>query len=253
VAVGVSLSAVLHGVMLAAATSLHATETRRRPDDPIQSARRQPMVVELLGRERLVGPALTAPASSPGERPGFRPAPVRHLGTRARTRPSLTPVASTVASAVTSQDAPSASDAPGAAAGSSSGKGLGPGEDGVAALGGGDARPGCCGQGAGLATGAGTAAPARIAARPLANPRPIYPRQARLMGWEGTVVLRVLVDVQGKAAQVTVVAGSGYPVLDESAVDGARRWRFVPAMEGGRPVAMLHEVRIRFRLDDQAA
>jgi protein TonB len=73
------------------------------------------------------------------------------------------------------------------------------------------------------------------------------------MGWEGTVVLRVLVDVQGNAAQVTVAAGSGYPVLDEAAVDGARRWRFIPAMEGGRPVARVHEVRIRFRLDDQAA
>jgi protein TonB len=70
------------------------------------------------------------------------------------------------------------------------------------------------------------------------------------MGWEGTVVLRLLVDTRGNVAEVTVVTGSGFVPLDESAVDAARRWRFEPAREGGHPTAMVHEVRFRFRLDN---
>jgi protein TonB len=73
------------------------------------------------------------------------------------------------------------------------------------------------------------------------------------MGWEGTVVLRVRVDAQGNAAEVAVAIGSGQPVLDQAAVEAVRRWRFSPALEGGRPVAMVHDVRIRFRLDDYPA
>ena len=90
----------------------------------------------------------------------------------------------------------------------------------------------------------------RQAARPIASPRPVYPRQARLAGWEGTVVVRMLIAVEGRPAEISVIASSGHKLLDDSAVDAAKRWRFVPASEGGRPTAMVHEVRIRFRLDE---
>ena len=108
---------------------------------------------------------------------------------------------------------------------------------------------GCCA--GGTRTPAPAASPpSRESARPLVSPHPIYPRQARLMGWEGTVILQLLVDTQGNVAKVTVVTGSGFALLDESAVDAARHWRFEPAREGGRPTAMVHEVRFRFRLDN---
>lgn len=73
------------------------------------------------------------------------------------------------------------------------------------------------------------------------------------MGWEGSVVLRVLVDARGNPVEVTVVVGSGQRVLDRSAVEAIQHWRFSPALEAGRPVAMAHDVRIRFRLDDNPA
>jgi protein TonB len=84
----------------------------------------------------------------------------------------------------------------------------------------------------------------------LLSPHPVYPRQARLMGWEGVVVLRLLVNAQGSVAQVTVMTGSGVALLDEAAVDAAWQWRFEPARDGNRPIAMVHEVRFRFRLDN---
>lgn len=152
--------------------------------------------------------------------------------------PSLAAPASDEASASVAAPAPGAGAGAAGKNGNASGEGRG---------------RACCGEGPGTSGGGGLAVTGRLPARPLANPRPVYPRQARLMGWEGTVVLRLLIDGLGNVTQATVVAGSGYPVLDESAVDAARRWRFSPALDGGRPVAMVHEVRIRFRLDDPAA
>lgn len=70
------------------------------------------------------------------------------------------------------------------------------------------------------------------------------------MGWEGSVAVRVLVDAQGNAADVSVLVGSGQDVLDQSAVATVRRWKFLPAMEAGKPVTMVHDLHIRFRLDD---
>ena len=92
--------------------------------------------------------------------------------------------------------------------------------------------------------------PIRVAAHPLVHPRPPYPREARLSGWEGTVVLRILVDTEGQPAQVTIAASSGHALLDDAALATARAWRFSPALENGRPTAMVHEVRFRFRLDE---
>lgn len=73
------------------------------------------------------------------------------------------------------------------------------------------------------------------------------------MGWEGIVDLRVLVDARGRPADVTVVSGSGQSVLDQSAMEAVRRWKFSPAMEAGKPVTRVHDIRIRFRLDDYPA
>ncbi|WP_367156092.1 TonB family protein [Methylomonas sp. HYX-M1] len=66
----------------------------------------------------------------------------------------------------------------------------------------------------------------------LNNPKPDYPLSARQRGWQGTVVLRVLVAADGRAEQVNVQRSSGHEVLDESALDAVRDWRFVPAKRG---------------------
>jgi TonB family protein len=36
--------------------------------------------------------------------------------------------------------------------------------------------------------------------------------------------------------------------LDQKAIDAVRRWRFEPAMKGGRPVAVQVSVEVSFRL-----
>lgn len=80
--------------------------------------------------------------------------------------------------------------------------------------------------------------------------RPAYPSDAVRAGWEGTVVIRVLVDTGGTAAAVTVRSGSGYASLDEAAVQAVKRWRFTPARQGRTTVESYIDVRVKFNLAD---
>lgn len=80
------------------------------------------------------------------------------------------------------------------------------------------------------------------------NPPPPYPRTARERGWEGTVLLHVEVLANGTAGSVITAQSSGYRVLDESAADTVRDWRFQPAQSDGTPVPSLVEIPITFRM-----
>lgn len=73
------------------------------------------------------------------------------------------------------------------------------------------------------------------------NPAPPYPPGLRASKVRASVVLKVLVGTDGRAARITVDQSSGYAEMDQSSVDTVRdRWEFDPAMLGGRPVE--HEV-----------
>src|SRR3546814_5623365 len=68
-------------------------------------------------------------------------------------------------------------------------------------------------------------------------PSPPYPRAALRAGLQGTVMLQVLVDVDGRPLQVDVEHSSGHRVLDNAARRYVlQNWTFRPAMRGGRPV-----------------
>ena len=85
----------------------------------------------------------------------------------------------------------------------------------------------------------------------LRNPAPEYPRQARMSGQEGTVILRVKVDPQGVPSEVRVSTSSGFASLDDSAETTVRRkWRFKPAAQAGRPIAADVLIPIRFAIKD---
>lgn len=80
------------------------------------------------------------------------------------------------------------------------------------------------------------------------NPRPDYPRAAREAGWQGTVVLQVLVLPDGTAGNVTLDKTSGYSILDEAALNAVKDWRFIPAMDGNFPVKSMVRMPVRFDL-----
>lgn len=84
----------------------------------------------------------------------------------------------------------------------------------------------------------------------LANPRPRYPWLSRQRGEQGRVVLRVTVDDMGRAAHVSVLAGSGFGRLDRAAIEALEKWRFEPATRAGQAVAGAVDVPVTFRLGD---
>lgn len=77
---------------------------------------------------------------------------------------------------------------------------------------------------------------------------PIYPRVAREEGWEGTVVLRVQLHMDGIPKRVTIKKTSGHEVLDQAAVKAVYRWRFSPAKDGNIPFSSLVDIPVRFDL-----
>lgn len=82
------------------------------------------------------------------------------------------------------------------------------------------------------------------------TPRPDYPESARREGHQGRVLLRVLVDDQGRAKTVEINNSSGSAALDHAAAETLRRWRFHPARYGNQPVESWLRIPIEFRLAD---
>lgn len=67
----------------------------------------------------------------------------------------------------------------------------------------------------------------------LVRPLPVYPLASQELGEEGTVIVRVLVDEQGKAKEVNIEKSSGYPRLDRAAIAAEKTARYRPYTEGG--------------------
>ncbi|NUS61949.1 MAG: energy transducer TonB [Lysobacter sp.] len=81
-----------------------------------------------------------------------------------------------------------------------------------------------------------------------ASPPP-YPKDAPRRGIEGTVMLEVLVDVDGRPLDVRVQTSSGNRSLDEAARKHVlKRWMFKPAMQSGRAVQAVGLVPVRFTM-----
>jgi protein TonB len=94
------------------------------------------------------------------------------------------------------------------------------------------------------------AGPALTEARPLyrRNPPPEYPRLARRRGYQGTVLLDVLVDKTGRVKELRVEESSGHGSLDRAAKRAVKGWRFSPGRRGDDPVDMWVKVPVRYEL-----
>jgi periplasmic protein TonB len=83
-------------------------------------------------------------------------------------------------------------------------------------------------------------------------PAPAYPREAILDGIEGTVLLRVLVDVDGKPLTVEIERSSGNRRLDDAARRQVlRKWMFRPAIRDGQAIQVFGMVPVSFSLSMQ--
>lgn len=64
---------------------------------------------------------------------------------------------------------------------------------------------------------------------------PEYPSASRRLEEEGTVLLRFLIDVDGKAVKSEIESSSGYARLDEAARQALGRCQFKPGTVDGKP------------------
>ena len=68
-----------------------------------------------------------------------------------------------------------------------------------------------------------------------------------MKGVKGLVVLQVLIDKTGAVRQI-VVRKEFASGLSEAAVDAVRQWQFAPATLDGKPVDVVLNLTINFRL-----
>lgn len=83
-----------------------------------------------------------------------------------------------------------------------------------------------------------------------ASHQPEYPPVSRRLGEQGTVILQVLVDPSGRATDAKVVQSSGYPRLDQAALDGVKsNYRFAPGTVDGKPQPMWYTFKFTWKLE----
>jgi len=80
------------------------------------------------------------------------------------------------------------------------------------------------------------------------NTPPAYPRQARRKGYEGIVLLSVMVLDNGTVSEVRIKESSGHSCLDAAALRTVKQWVFEPATRLGTAIPMWVEVPVRFTL-----
>jgi len=83
----------------------------------------------------------------------------------------------------------------------------------------------------------------------LNNPKPPYPAISRRLNEQGVVMIRVLINTDGRAEQTELFKSSGYTRLDDSALKTVSTWRFVPGTTNGVPQAMWFNVPVNFVLE----
>jgi periplasmic protein TonB len=81
----------------------------------------------------------------------------------------------------------------------------------------------------------------------LSKVEPEYSDEARRAKVQGTVVLDLEIDNEGKPRAIQVRQGLGLG-LDEKAIDAVMHWKFRPGKHNGRPIATSATIEVNFRL-----
>lgn len=82
---------------------------------------------------------------------------------------------------------------------------------------------------------------------PIYQPEPQYTEEARQAGFQGAVLLGIVVDANGQAQAIRVTRSLD-PGLDKKAIEAVSTWRFRPGQKDGKPVPVQASVEVSFRL-----
>jgi protein TonB len=95
-----------------------------------------------------------------------------------------------------------------------------------------------------------TAREVDVQPRALQPIKPIYPREARQTGIQGSVVLEIHLDELGEVQELKVIEADPPGVFDDSALTAFAHARFTPARKNGRPVRVVVKIRVTYELTD---
>jgi TonB family protein len=82
---------------------------------------------------------------------------------------------------------------------------------------------------------------------PIYKVEPEYSEEARKAKFQGTVLLAIVVDVEGRTRDIRVLRPLGMG-LDEKAIEAVQKWRFRPGYKDGKAVPVMANVEVSFRL-----
>jgi TonB family protein len=81
----------------------------------------------------------------------------------------------------------------------------------------------------------------------VSQPDPEFSKEARQYRFQGTVVVKLLIDKEGKPKEIRITHPLGLG-QDEKAVEAIRKWKFKPAVKDGNPVEAFAAIEVKFRL-----
>ena len=79
---------------------------------------------------------------------------------------------------------------------------------------------------------------------------PFFPRAAKIYGYEGTVILKALIDTTGRVKQVELLNGA-HQILENAAIQAARKFEYIPAEKGNRKVEAWVSMPFNFQFRNQ--
>ncbi|WP_292922603.1 energy transducer TonB [Novosphingobium sp. SCN 63-17] len=87
-----------------------------------------------------------------------------------------------------------------------------------------------------------------LGTRMVSGAPPRYPVESRRHKEQGTVVLALILGLDGAVEQISVSGSSGFRRLDDAALSAVRKWRWEPTLRGGQAVKVRGLVEIPFVL-----
>lgn len=75
---------------------------------------------------------------------------------------------------------------------------------------------------------------------------PVYPDIAKQARVQGIVILEAIIDPQGAVTNVRVLRS--IPLLDQSAIEAVKQWKYEPTLLNGMPVPIVMTVTVNFSL-----
>jgi TonB family protein len=84
------------------------------------------------------------------------------------------------------------------------------------------------------------------------NIPPSYPEIARVHGYEGIVFVFAEILPDGRVGNMKIRKSSGYAILDQSAIEAVKPWKFEPAKKSGNPFTVWVELPIKFILHNNS-